>query len=114
MCLPAWNCSVSTWMSSDLFTRATASRLSKGANVKRSERLVRNTLGVLAALIVAHVAVSRVQEARNPAARTERTPPAVLASLRDFTAIQVEGDFTLDVERAADYAVDFTSPDAGA
>ena len=82
--------------------------------MKRSERLVRNTLVVLAGLIVAHVAVSRIQEANDPTAAVERTPPAVLASLRDFTAIEVEGDFTLDVERAADYAVDFRSSDPAA
>jgi hypothetical protein len=43
-----------------------------------------------------------------------RTPPAVLASLRDFTAIEVEGDFALDVERAAEFGVDFRSPDPAA
>jgi hypothetical protein len=40
----------------------------------------------------------------------ERTPPAALATLRDFSAIEVEGDFTLDVAQGADFLVDFTSP----
>jgi hypothetical protein len=78
--------------------------------VKRSERLIRNTLLVLAGGVVLHVGVSRIYAVDDPTAGMERTPPAVLATLRDFAAIEVEGDFALDVERAADFAVDFSSP----
>lgn len=71
---------------------------------------MRNTLVVLAGLVVLHVGVSRLYAVDDHTAGIERTPPAVLATLRNFTAIEVEGDFALDVERAASFSVDFTSP----
>ena len=77
--------------------------------MRRSERLIRNTLMVLAGVVVLQVGVSRLYAVDDPTAGVERTPPAVLATLRDFTAIEVEGDFALEVVRAADYSVDFTS-----
>ena len=80
--------------------------------MKRSERLVRNTLVGLAGFVVLHVGVSRLYAVDDHTAGIERTPPSVLATLRNFTAIEVEGDFTLDVERATDFSVDFSSPNA--
>jgi hypothetical protein len=67
--------------------------------VKRSERLIRNTLFVVGGLMVLHVGVSRLQ-----AVEEKVTPP-----LRDFSAIVVEGDFEIDVQKG-DFAVDFSSP----
>lgn len=78
--------------------------------MKRSERLVRNTLLVLIGLLVVHVGASRLYAFEDRALPMERTTPAELATLRDFTAILVEGDFALEVVQGAEYAVDFAPP----
>lgn len=75
--------------------------------MKRSERLMRNTILVMSGLIVLHLGVSRLS-ADDQSASVNRTPAAELATLRDFTSIEVEGDFSLDVVHDSDYSVAFT------
>jgi hypothetical protein len=78
--------------------------------VKRSERLIRNTLLVLGGLTVLHVGVSRLHALDEQATQqSERMSPESLATLRDFSAVFVEGDFEIEVQRG-DFAVDFSSP----
>ena len=81
--------------------------------MKRSERLVRNTLLVLGGLLVLHVGASRLYAVDDHAIPMERATPAQLATLRDFTAILVEGDFALEVVQGAGYSVEFTPPSPG-
>src|SRR5262245_42332379 len=90
------------------FIRTTESRQRKEGDVKRSERLIRNTILVLAGVAVLHVGVSRLYAGDDQTASVERTSAAELARLRDFTSIEAEGDFSLEVVRGEDYTVDFT------
>lgn len=69
---------------------------------------MRNTILVLAGLLVLHVGASRLYAVDDRAIPMERATPADLATLRDFTAILVEGDFALEVVRGAEYSVEFT------
>lgn len=73
---------------------------------------MRNTVLVLAGAVVLHLGASRLYAGDDHAAVTKRTAPAELATLRDFTTIEVEGDFSLDVVQGADYSVAFTPSDA--
>ena len=73
--------------------------------MKRSERLIRNTILALAGLVVLHVGVSRLYADSNPALVAQRTSAADLAKLRGFNAIEVNGDFSVDVVQGADYSV---------
>ena len=73
---------------------------------------MRNTVVVLAGLVVLHLGAGRLYADDDHVAGVERTPPAELATLRDFTTIEVEGDFSLDVVQGADYSVAFTPSDA--
>jgi hypothetical protein len=61
---------------------------------------MRNTILVLAGVIVLHLGVSRLF--------ADDQKPVDLATLRDFTSIEVEGDFSLDVVHDTDYSVVFT------
>ena len=65
--------------------------------MKRSERLMRNTIFVMAGLVVLELGVNRLSA-------DDRTPPD-LSTLRDFTSIEVEGDFSLDVVHDTGYSV---------
>ena len=57
--------------------------------MKRSERLIRNTILVLAGLVVLHVGVSRLYADSNPAHVAQRTSAADLAKLRGDLAGRV-------------------------
>jgi hypothetical protein len=77
--------------------------------MKTSRRLLFGTFAVLLAAPVVLVAYSRVsgtgfRELPPP----ERTAPAEIAALRDFTAIEITGDFELEIVRADFFAVEYT------
>jgi len=78
--------------------------------MKTSRRLLLGTFVTLLVAPVVLVAYSRISgdgylsELPPP----ERTSSAELAALRDFTSINVRGDFNLEVVSAPDYAVDYT------
>jgi Putative auto-transporter adhesin, head GIN domain len=70
---------------------------------------MRNTVVVLAGAVVLHLGASRLYADDDRMVGMEQTPPpAQLATLRDFSTIEVEGDFSLDVVQGADYSVAFT------
>jgi hypothetical protein len=75
---------------------------------------MRNTLLVLGGLLVLHVGASRLYAVDDHALPMERATPPDLATLRDFTAILVEGDFALEVVQGAAYSVEFAPPNPGA
>jgi hypothetical protein len=82
--------------------------------MKTSRRLLFGTFVVLLAAPVVLVAFSRMsgtglRELPPP----ERTPAAELATLRDFTRIDVSGDFELEVLRANSWTIDYTPLSAG-
>jgi len=84
--------------------------------MKTSKRLLFGTFAVLLAAPVVLVAYSRVSS--QPYAELpvpERTPAAELARLRDFTEIDVNGDFELEIVRGNTWSVDYTplSPERG-
>jgi hypothetical protein len=72
---------------------------------------MRNTVVVLAGAVVLHLGASRLYADDDRMAGMEQTPPAQLATLRDFSTLEVEGDFSLDVVQGADYSVAFTPSD---
>lgn len=76
--------------------------------MKTSRRLLFGTFAVLLAAPVVLVAYSRVsgtgyRELPPP----ERTAAADIAALRDFNAIEISGDFDLEIVRADTYAVEY-------
>ncbi len=76
--------------------------------MKTSRRLLFGTFAVLLAAPVVLVAYSRVsgtgyRELPPP----ERTAAAEIAALRDFNAIEISGDFDLEIVRADTYAVEY-------
>ena len=75
--------------------------------MKTSRRLLLGTFLTLLALPVVLVAYSRVAGDSSTGDRPlpERTPPAALAALRDFTAIDIRGDVDLEVSSAPDYSI---------
>jgi Putative auto-transporter adhesin, head GIN domain len=70
--------------------------------MKKSERLIRNTVAGLVALIVLYVGASHLYAGNN-----HPTTAAEPATLTDFSAIQIEGNLSLDVVQGAAYSVDF-------
>lgn len=77
--------------------------------MKTSRRLLFGTLLVILATPVAVVAYSRVSgTGMRELPVPERTPPAELAALRDFTAIDVSGDFSLEIVQADTYSIAYT------
>jgi len=70
--------------------------------VKRSERLIRNTVLAMAGAVVLLLGLGRLYADDD---REDEAP------LRDFTAIEVEGEFSLEVVQGADYSVAFTPAD---
>ncbi|MFL6605033.1 MAG: GIN domain-containing protein [Steroidobacteraceae bacterium] len=80
--------------------------------MKRSERLIRNTILVLAGLVVLHVGVSRLYADSNAGHAVQRTSEADLAKLRDFSAIEVNGNLSVDVVQGAGYSVALQPADA--
>jgi hypothetical protein len=76
--------------------------------MKRSERLIRNTILVLAGFVVLHVGVSRLYADSSFARAAQRTSAADLAKLRDFDSIEVSGNVSVDIVQGADYSVVLT------
>ncbi len=76
--------------------------------MKTSKRYMGGTLLAILALPVLIVIYSRFlappPEARPP---PERTPAATLAALRDYTAIEVQGDFALEITEGPAYAFSY-------
>src|SRR5689334_21230886 len=89
-------------MSSKRSTRST--RRKEGA-MKRSERLMRNTIVVLAAAAVLYVAANRLYALSHHETVPHSTSAADLASLRDFSAISVRGDIAVEIVQGAEYSV---------
>jgi hypothetical protein len=77
--------------------------------MKKSKRLIRNTILALNGIMVLYVGVNRLYAVSSPAESAQRTSTAELTKLRDFTAIEVNGDFSVDVVQEAGYAVAFTA-----
>jgi hypothetical protein len=75
--------------------------------MKKSKRLIRNTILALNGMMVLYVGINRLYAVSSPTQAAQRTSTAELALLRDFTAIEVNGDFSVDVVQEADYAVAF-------
>ena len=80
--------------------------------MKKSRRLIRNTILALNGLMVLYVGVNRLYAVEHSTRAPQRTAQAELAKLRDFSAIEVSGNFGVDVVQDADYSVAFTPPDA--
>lgn len=80
--------------------------------MRRSERLIRNTVLALFGATVLHVAFNRLYAINNPAHGAQRTPAAELAQLRDFSRIELNGDFSVEIVQDADYSVEFMAQDA--
>jgi hypothetical protein len=81
--------------------------------MKRSERLIRSTIVGLTGLMVLYVGISRLSAGSTPAHATGQTSVAELARLRDFSAIQVDGNFSLDVVQDAAWSVAFAPSEPG-
>jgi hypothetical protein len=77
--------------------------------MKTSRRLLFGTFLVILAAPVALVAFSRVNgTGMRELPVPERTPPAELAALRDFAAINIAGDFRLEIVQADTYSIAYT------
>ncbi len=84
--------------------------------MKTSRRLLFGTFAVLLATPPVLVAYGRFGgNAFRELPAPERTTPAELAALRDFTVINANGDFALEIVRADTYSIDYTplSPERG-
>ena len=79
--------------------------------MQKSKRLIRNTILALNGIVVLYVGINRLYAIGNPIPSVQRTSAAELAMLRDFSAIEVNGDFGVDLVQEADYSVYFTTPD---
>jgi hypothetical protein len=78
--------------------------------VEKSKRLIRYTIVALSGIAVSYVGINRLYAISSPLA--QRTPAAELATLHDFSEIEMNGDFGVDIVQGASYAVAFTaSPD---
>jgi hypothetical protein len=82
--------------------------------MKRSERLMRNTIVVLGAVSVLYVAGNRLYAIDNPAPARQGTSADDLGALRDFSAISARGDFSVEIVQGAEYSVSLTPADASA
>jgi hypothetical protein len=80
--------------------------------MKRSRLLIRNTLLALSGMVVLSVGINRLFAVAEPPPVQQRTSATELAALRDFDAIEVSGDFTLDIVQQAGFAVEVVPPDA--
>jgi hypothetical protein len=76
--------------------------------MKKSDRTLVATLVALAVAVIALVAINRLLYPRMEWDSTPRTPAEVLASLRDFDAIRVEGDFEVHVSEQPEFSVRYT------
>jgi hypothetical protein len=75
--------------------------------MKRSTRLIRNTILALGGLIVVYTLASRLFVVHGPAREEKRgTSTTELAKLRDFNSVQVSGDVSVEIVQQTDYSVD--------
>ena len=81
--------------------------------MKKSRRLIRNTILALNGIVVLYVGANRLYGSEESTQPLQRTSAAELAMLRDFTAIEVSGDFSVDVVQDAAYSIGITPPEAG-
>ena len=75
--------------------------------MKKSRRYLRATILTLLAIQVLYVGLNRLYAVTTPAPAPARTPVADLAALRNFTAIEVRGDFNLELMQQSDYALEY-------
>ena len=80
--------------------------------MKKSRRLIRNTILALNGIVVLYVGVNRLYGSEEFTRPAQRTSASELAMLRDFTDIEVSGDFSVDVVQEASYSVGFTPSSA--
>lgn len=80
--------------------------------MQKSKRLIRNTILALNGIVVLYVGINRLYAIGEPIPSAQRTSAAEMAMLRDFSAIEVNGDFGVDIVQDADYSVGFTTPNA--
>ncbi len=78
--------------------------------MQKSKRLIRHTIFALNAIAVLYVGMNRLYATGQPS--VQRTPATELATLRDFSSIEVDGDFHVDIAQGANYSVAFTAADA--
>jgi len=81
--------------------------------MKKSRRLIRNTILALNGIVVLYVGANRLYGSEERTRPSQSTSAAELAMLRDFTAIDVDGDFSVDIVQDAAYSVGFTPPGTG-
>lgn len=84
--------------------------------MKQSKRLLLGTAAALYGLMVLYTGASRAFMTRVDDPRAPlRTPPEQLATLRDFNAIDVESDVSLELVQQSDYSIDLIgfAPDRG-
>lgn len=79
--------------------------------MKRSTRLIRNTILALAGLIVLYTLASRLTVVGPAKEQKQGTSATELAKLREFNSIEISGDVNVDVVQQTDYSVD-VSPSA--
>ena len=80
--------------------------------MKRSRLLIRNTLLALSGMVVLYVGINRLFAVAEPPPVQQRTSATELAALRDFDAIEVSGDFSLDIVQQTGFSVEVAPPDA--
>jgi hypothetical protein len=76
--------------------------------MKTSKRLLLGTFLALLAAPVALVAYSRITGGVRELPAPERTAPAELAALRDFTAVQINSDVQLELVGATTWSIEYT------
>jgi hypothetical protein len=75
--------------------------------MKKSKRYIGGTILAGYAGMVLFIGLNRLYVANVPEPLPERTSAAELAGLRNFTAVEVRGDFSLELVREADYSVNY-------
>lgn len=77
--------------------------------MKTSKRLLFGTFAVMLAAPVAIVAFSRFSgRGYHEPAPPERSTPAEIAALRDFSSVDINGDFSVEIVRSDSYSVEYT------
>ena len=76
--------------------------------MKKSRRLIRNTILTLGGVMVLYVGVNRLYAVDESAKPFQGTSAAELALLRDFSVIEASGDLSVEVVQQADYSVTYT------
>jgi hypothetical protein len=79
--------------------------------MKRSRRLIRNTIIGINVLSVLYVGATRLYaDEGEPVVR--HMAPESLAALRDFTGVHINADVSVEIVQQAGFSVDFTPTDA--